>query len=180
MSWKAKNITLSRFIYSLGVRHIGEQNAKLLAREFKNVRKFLESMEALCAKNTEIYEHLNNIEGIGDKILVDIINFFSIKENISIIKQLIDVLNIEDYHDNTKKTSITGNVVLFTGSLEAFSREESKALAERLGARVANSISSSVNLLIAGKDPGSKLKKATDLGIKIIDEKEWVKIINEG
>ena len=177
---KAKNITLSRFIYSLGVRHIGEQNAKLLAREFKNVRKFLESMEALCAKNTEIYEHLNNIEGIGDKILVDIINFFSIKENISIIKQLIDILNIEDYHDNTKKTSITGNVVLFTGSLEAFSREESKALAERLGARVANSISSSVNLLIAGKDPGSKLKKATDLGIKIIDEKEWVKIINEG
>jgi DNA ligase (NAD+) len=177
---KAKNVTLSRFIYSLGIRHIGEQNAKLLAREFKNAKNFLESMEALCAKNTEIYESLNNIEGIGDKILVDIINFFSIKENILIIKQLIDILNVEDYKSTTKKTSITGNVVLFTGSLEAFSREESKALAERLGARVANSISPSVNLVIAGRDPGSKLKKATDLGIKIIDEKEWLEIINEG
>jgi DNA ligase (NAD+) len=177
---KAKKIPLSRFIYALGIRHIGEQNAKLLAREFSNVEAFVESMKALCNKNFEIYERLNNIEGIGDKILIDVINFFSLKENIEIIKQLIDILDIEDYRDSTKKTGITGSVVLFTGSLENFSREESKALAERLGARVASSITSSVNLVIAGKDPGSKLKKAADLGIKIIDEKEWLRIIQEG
>jgi len=176
---KAKNITLSRFIYSLGIRHIGEQNAKLLAREFVTAQNFLDSMEALCVEDSKIYELLNNLEGIGDKILVDIIHFFKIKENLSIIKQLINILNIKDYQETTKKTSVSGKVIVFTGALDSFSREESKALAEKLGARVANTISSSVNLVIAGKEPGNKLKKASDLGISIIDENEWIKIINE-
>jgi len=176
---KAKKVPLDRFIYALGIRHIGEQNAKLLAREFIKAENFLNSMETLCKKDSKIYELLNNLEGIGDKILIDIINFFSVKENISTVKQLINILNIDYYQETIKKTSLSGVVILFTGSLQSFSREESKALAEKLGARVANAISSSVNLVIAGEAPGSKLKKAIELGIKIIDENEWIKIINE-
>jgi len=175
----AKKVSLNKFIYSLGIRHIGEANAKLLAAEFKNASNFINSMESLSLGDKNIYAFLDNLEGIGEKILVDIINFFDIKENISTIKQLINILTIIDHELLKKKTSISNKIILFTGSLDSLSRIESKTLAERMGAKVVSAISSSTDLVIAGKDPGSKLKKATELGIKIIDESEWIKIIKE-
>ncbi|WP_341758016.1 NAD-dependent DNA ligase LigA [Candidatus Tisiphia endosymbiont of Ditula angustiorana] len=170
---KAKNVSLNRFIYSLGIRHIGEQNAKLLAREFQNYGNFIEAMESLLKGDQPMYQRLNDLEGIGDKILVDIIDFFDIKENLQIIHQLSKILEIQDYSDQALKTALTGKVVVFTGSLLTLSRAEAKSQAEKLGAKVSSSVSSATALVVAGADAGSKLRKAKELGIKIIDEDEW-------
>ncbi|MFP3012595.1 MAG: NAD-dependent DNA ligase LigA [Rickettsia sp.] len=174
---KSKNVSLPRFIYALGIRHIGEQNAKLLAREFSSYANFIAQMELLSKNDPDIYQKLNDLEGIGDKILVDIIDFFDIKENTTLIKKLGEVLNIEDYKETREQSSLTGKIVVFTGSLPTISRAESKATAEKLGAKVAASVSSNTYLVVAGVDAGSKLKKAKELNIKIIDEEEWLAII---
>ena len=175
---ESRNVSLPRFIYALGIRHIGEQNAKLLAREFESYNNFISQIELLSKNDSDIYQKLNNLEGIGDKILVDIINFFDVKENIELIKKLGEVLNIEDYKETKEHSSLTGKIVVFTGSLPTTSRAEAKAMAEKLGAKVAVSVSSNTDLVIAGVDAGSKLKKAKELGIKIIDEEEWLTIVN--
>ncbi|MGX6960732.1 MAG: NAD-dependent DNA ligase LigA [Rickettsia endosymbiont of Pentastiridius leporinus] len=174
---KSKKISLPRFIYALGIRHIGEQNAKLLAREFGSYHNFITQMELLKENDSDIYQKLNNLDGIGDKILVDIIDFFDIKENALLIKKLGEVLNIEDYIENREQSTLIGKIVVFTGSLPTLSRAEAKAKAEKLGAKVAASVSSNTDLVIAGEDAGSKLKKAKELGIKVIDETEWLTIV---
>ncbi|HJD58511.1 MAG TPA: NAD-dependent DNA ligase LigA [Rickettsia endosymbiont of Ceroptres masudai] len=174
---KSKNVSLPRFIYALGIRHIGEQNAKLLAREFSSYANFIVQMELLSKNDSDIYQKLNDLEGIGDKILVDIIDFFDVKENTALIKKLGEVLKIEDYKDTREQSSLTGKIVVFTGSLPTISRAEAKATAEKLGAKVAASVSSNTALVIAGTDAGSKLKNAKELNIKIIDEEEWLAII---
>lgn len=174
---KAKNVSLNRFIYSLGIRHIGEQNSKLLAQEFQNYGNFIEAMESLLKDNQSMYQRLNDLEGIGDKILMDIIDFFDIKENLQIIHQLSKILEIQDYSDQTVKTALTGKVVVFTGSLLTLSRAEAKSQAEKLGAKVSSSVSSVTALVVAGVDAGSKLRKAKELGIKIIDEDEWLELV---
>ncbi|WP_395477112.1 NAD-dependent DNA ligase LigA [Rickettsia endosymbiont of Pantilius tunicatus] len=176
---KSKNVSLPRFIYALGIRHIGEQNAKLLAREFSSYDNFITQMELLKENDSEIYQKLNNLDGIGDKMLVDIIDFFDVKENIELIKNLSEVLNIEDYKETREQSSLTGKIVVFTGSLPTLSRAEAKATAEKLGAKVAASVSSNTDLVIAGEDAGSKLKKAKELGIKIIDEAEWLTLVKD-
>ncbi|WP_341747972.1 NAD-dependent DNA ligase LigA [Candidatus Tisiphia endosymbiont of Dascillus cervinus] len=174
---KSKTVPLNKFIYSLGIRHIGEQNAKLLAREFQNYGNFIEAMESLLKGDQPMYQRLNDLEGIGDKILVDIIDFFDIKENLQIIHQLSKILEIQDYSDQTTKTALTGKVVVFTGSLLTLSRAEAKSQAEKLGAKVSSSVSSATAVVVAGSDAGSKLKKAKELGIKIIDEDEWLELV---
>lgn len=181
---KAKNISLNRFIYSLGIRHIGEQNAKLLAQEFGTYDNFISTMESLVNKNQESeqyqqnYQKLNDLEGIGDKILVDIIDFFDIKENIEIIDQLGKILTIQDYNQQINQTILTGKIIIFTGSLLTLSRAEAKSQAEKLGAKVTSSVSTNTDLVIAGDDAGSKLKKAQELGVKIITENEWLEMIS--
>jgi DNA ligase (NAD+) len=174
---KAKTVSLNRFIYSLGIRHIGEQTAKLLAREFQNYNSFIAAMESLLKGDQQIYQRLNDLEGIGDKILLDIIDFFDIKENLQIIQQLSKILNIQDYNQQTTKTVLTGKIVVFTGSLLTLSRAEAKSQAEKLGSKVVSSVSSATDLVVAGSDSGSKLKKAKELGIKIVDEDEWQELV---
>ncbi|WP_375318702.1 NAD-dependent DNA ligase LigA [Candidatus Tisiphia endosymbiont of Oplodontha viridula] len=174
---KAKTVPLNKFIYSLGIRHIGEQTAKLLAREFRNYNNFIAAMESLLKGDQLIYQRLNDLEGIGDKILLDIIDFFDIKENLQIIQQLSKILNIQDYNQQTTETVLTGKIVVFTGSLLTISRAEAKSQAEKLGAKVASSVSSATDLVVAGSDAGSKLKKAKELGIKIIDEDQWQELV---
>lgn len=119
-----------------------------------------------------------DLEGIGDKILVDIIDFFDIKENQDIIHQLSKILKIQDYNQLINQTIISGKVVIFTGSLLTLSRAEAKSQAEKLGAKVTSSVSSNTDFVIAGADAGSKLKKAKELGIKIITEDQWLDIIS--
>ncbi len=174
---KAKTVSLSRFIYALGIRHIGQSNAALLAKEFKNCGNFIDAMEVLACKSPdtskEIYQKLNDLDGLGDKILNDVVDFFDIAENVALIRKLMAILTINDFIDNTTQTALTGKIIVFTGSLETLSRAEAKASAERLGAKVTSSVSASTDLVVAGSDAGSKLKKALELGVKVIDEAEW-------
>jgi DNA ligase (NAD+) len=176
---EAKRTTLARFIYSLGIRQIGQSNAKILAKEFGNIKDFINSMLLLVEGDEEKYYQLRSLEGFADKTVNDIRNFFSCKQNIDTINQLVSILEIENYENDTISSSITGLNVIFTGTLNSISRNEAKARAEKLGAKIVSSVSANTDLVIAGEKAGSKLKKAEELGIKIISEKEWLAIIKE-
>ena len=175
----AKRTTLERFIYSLGIRQIGQSNAKILAKEFGTVKNFINFMLLLTEGDEEKYYQLRSLEGFADKTVNDIRNFFSCKQNVDTINRLVSILEIKDYENNTISSSITGLNVIFTGTLNSISRNEAKARAEKLGAKIVSSVSANTDLVIAGEKAGSKLKKAEELGIKIISEKEWLEIIKE-
>jgi len=173
---RAKKVSLPKFIYSLGIRHIGETNAKLLADIFGSATEFLSCMRLLGANNNTIYERLDNIDGIGNKTLDTLKEFCSEDTNLNAITELIDLLNIQDYKNEIIESALTNKIIVFTGTLTSVSRAEAKAQAERLGAKVSSQISSNTDLLVAGLAAGSKLKKAAELGVKVISEEEWVRI----
>lgn len=172
-----KKCSLNRFIYALGIRHIGEMNAKILARELKSANNFLKQMTVLGKGNAEIYDQLSNLDGIGDRILIDIQNFFELEQNTNNIQKLISTLDIEDYVDNRESNLLSDKIIVFTGTLENLSRSEAKAMAEKLGGKVASSVTSKTSMVVAGSAAGSKLKKATDLGVKIISEQDWIEMV---
>jgi DNA ligase (NAD+) len=136
-------------------------------------------MLLLAEGDEEKYYQLRSLEGFADKTVNDIRSFFSCKQNVDTINQLVSILEVEDYENNTISSSITGLNVIFTGTLNSISRNEAKARAEKLGAKIVSSVSTNTDLVIAGEKAGSKLKKAEELGIKIISEKEWLEIIKE-
>ena len=173
----AKNITLNRFIYALGIRHLGENNAKMMAEEFVSIENFLTRMQLLRIRNQQVIQRLLSKDGIGEKILQELCNFFENQENINTIRQLVNILNISNYEISTQKLPLSGQVVVFTGSLESLSRNEAKTQAERLGAKIASSLTNKTNLVISGNKAGNKLKKAQELGVKIINEQEWLDIV---
>jgi DNA ligase (NAD+) len=176
---KSKQVTLTKFIYALGIRHIGESNAKILAKEFLSARRFFDSMLKLAQGDREIFDLLDNLEGIGSKILIDITHFFECQQNVTTINKLLNILDITDFKESSHSTTLSGQIIVFTGSLTNISRSEIKAQAEKMGAKVSSSVSSSTNLVVAGDKSGSKLKRAIELGIKIISEDEWTKIVKE-
>jgi len=170
---KAQNISLERFIYALGIRHVGEVTAKLLAKNFGELDSLLNAMKEVTAKET-----LLGIEGIGEKVATSITHFFNDPFDLELIAQLNAHLNIAAYKSETIMGSpIFGKSIVFTGQLEHMSRNEAKAVAERLGAKVASSISAKTNYLVYGSDAGSKLKKANELNITLLNEQEWLALI---
>ena len=176
---KSKRTTLSKFIYALGIRHVGENNAKILSKQFITSQIFIDSMIKLEKGDKEIFNNLENLDGIGHKILIDIKNFFECKQNINTAIDLLNILDIDNFIHNTKSSALSGQNIVFTGSLSSLSRSEAKTQAEQLGAKVISSVSNNTNLIVAGGKAGSKLKKAKELGIKIISEEDWKKIVKE-
>ncbi|RTK93362.1 MAG: NAD-dependent DNA ligase LigA [Rickettsiales bacterium] len=176
---KAKTVTLSRFIYALGIRHIGESNAKALAKEFVFINSFFESMLKLADGKLDIFERLDDLDGIGHKMLIDIKDFFTCPQNVATIKELINILEITDYKILTVDGPLSGKNIIFTGTLSSISRSEAKDKAEKLGATVVSVISSNTDLVIVGEKAGSKLAKAQKLGIKTLTEQEWLKMIED-
>lgn len=177
---RARIVDLDKFIYALGIRHIGQTNARLMAREFSTVDNFLNAIIRLINHDQKIHCQLSNITGFGDKILSSLINFVMIEENIETIQKLIPILDINNYQPLVvTQTSLTGKSVIFTGLLTTMSRLEAKTQAEKLGAVVVNAVSASTNLLVTGSSPGSKLKQALALGIEVINEEQWLKITQE-
>ena len=126
----------------------------------------------------KMYDHYVNIDGIGPDVVDDIKNFFD-KEKIKIVKRLSQALNkIEEYKFSTQTNSkLSEKIIVFTGTLENMSRSEAKSKAEELGAKVTNSVSNNTDYVIAGKDSGSKEKKAKELNIKVLNENEWMKFL---
>ncbi|MDB5632683.1 MAG: ligase, NAD-dependent [Tardiphaga sp.] len=179
-----RKIELNRLIFALGIRHIGEGNAKLLARHYGSFESFRDAMLAAAAGQTaegnesEAYQDLNNIGGVGEIVADAVVEFFAEKRNVKALDELIDELDEVIPVEQVKSdTPIAGKTVVFTGSLTKFTRDEAKAAAERLGAKVAGSVSKKTDYLVAGDDAGSKLAKARELGVNVLTEDEWLALI---
>ncbi len=175
---KSKNIGLDRFIFSIGIRHIGQENAKILAEFFKSIDKFSELFNE--NKRKKILENLIDLDGIGGIQIDSINNFFINKTNIDILKKLIDKLNVKKHEIKNKKGKFTNKTIMFTGGFEKMSRSEAKSLVENNGGKVLGTVSKKLNYLVIGssKPTKKKIEKAKDLNIKILEEKEWYKILN--
>ena len=167
-------IDFDRLIYGLGVRHIGETTAKVLARSYETPERLRSEM--LTASNGhegEAFAELNNIDGIGQVVAEALVEFFGESHNLTVFDELVAQLSVTALAAVSTSSPVSGKTIVFTGSLERMSRDEAKAMAERLGAKVAGSVSKKTGLVVAGPGAGSKLKKAGELGIEVIDEDEW-------
>jgi DNA ligase (NAD+) len=164
---------LDRFIFALGIRHIGETTAALLAKTFSTVEEFIRVGKETAAAD-DPHTVFPSINGIGDTVIGALVNFFGNERNDAVLDALLEQVHPKPYVVTVSADSpVAGKTVVFTGSLEKMSRGEAKAMAERLGAKVAGSVSAKTDLVVAGPGAGSKLKQATDLGIEVIDEDQW-------
>ncbi|QRM45007.1 NAD-dependent DNA ligase LigA [Rhizobium sp. BG4] len=173
-----RSIALHRFIYALGIRHVGETTAKLLARSYGTYAAFTAAMQEAAPLSGEAWNELNAIEGIGEIVARAIVEFYKEPRNVEVINALIaEVTPQEAEQPVTSGSPVAGKTVVFTGSLEKFTRDEAKARAESLGAKVAGSVSKKTDILVAGPGAGSKLDKARELGVQTMDEDEWLALI---
>lgn len=169
---------LDRFIFALGIRHIGETTAAVLARTFSTVEELIRVGKETAAAE-DPHTVFPSINGIGDTVIGALRDFFGNERNDAVLDALLEQVHPKPYVVNVSADSVVaGKTVVFTGSLEKMSRSEAKAMAERLGAKVAGSVSAKTDLVVAGPGAGSKLKQATDLGIEVITEDQWFERIN--
>ncbi len=175
---KARKISLNRFIYSIGIRHIGQENAKILASFFKSIDQFSNLLKS--SQRDEILKNLKDLDGIGETQILSLKNFFSNTKNIEIVKNLILKLNIQNFKEPNTKGKLSNINVMFTGSFKKISRSEAKTLTENLGGKVLGSVSKKLNILVVGdtKPTKKKVDKAKELKVKIFSEKEWYKLLN--
>jgi DNA ligase (NAD+) len=173
-----RTIGLDRFLFALGIRHVGQENAKLLARNYTSIDHLLDAMKMAEDHESDARTELENIDGIGPKVASALEDFFAESVNMDVVTGLVEQIAVEDYIVEETESPVAGQILVFTGSLEQISRAEAKAQAESLGAKVAGSVSKKTNMVIAGPGAGSKLKKATELGVKVIDEAEWISIVS--
>ena len=174
----AKTISLNRFIYSIGIRHIGQENAKILAGFFISINKF--SNLFTLNKRREILINLSNLDGIGEIQIKSIEIFFINVKNISIVESLIQVLKIQNFKATNKQGKFKNKALMFTGGFTKISRSEAKAITESNGGKVLGSVSKKVDMLIVGdsKPTKKKIEKAKELNVQIVNEKEWYKLLN--
>jgi len=173
-----REIDLHRLIFALGIRHVGETTAKLLARSYGTYEHFEEAMKAAADPASDAWAELNSIDGIGEVVARAIIEFYKEPRNLDVIDRLIRELQPKEAEKpSTEGSPVAGKTVVFTGSLEKFTRDEAKARAESLGAKVAGSVSKKTDILVAGPGAGSKLAKAVELGVQTMDEDEWLALI---
>ena len=173
-----RNVRLDRFIYALGIRHVGETTARLLAGNYGTTDAFLAAMrEAGVDREGDAFAALDNIEGIGPAVAVAIADFFAETHNIEVVEDLLKEVTPAPLEKVEHGSPVSAKTVVFTGTLERMTRSEAKARAERLGAKVAGSVSKNTDYVVAGPGAGSKLKNAKDLGVKVLSEEEWLKLI---
>jgi DNA ligase (NAD+) len=176
-----RRIELNRLIFALGIRHVGEGNAKLLARHYGTIDVFQSAMQAAGhGHDSEAYQDLNDIEGVGEVVANAVVEFFAESRNLKALQDLLSEIEVLPVEQARKDTPIAGKTVVFTGSLTKFTRDEAKAAAERLGAKVAGSVSKKTDYVVAGDSAGSKLDKARELGVSVLTEDEWLVLIGEG
>ena len=168
-----KKISLDKFIYSLGIRHIGQENAKLLARHLKSANNFFK-----LSLNKDADE-LKNIDGIGDTQIKSIINFFLNKTNENFLFELKKVLEITDTHQLNQSGLLKNKTFMFTGKLQNISRAEAKSLVEKNSGNIVSSVTKKLDYLVIGEKPTNrKIDQAKNLGVKIISQKEWADLLN--
>jgi len=171
---KSKKISLNRFIYSLGIRHIGHENAKLLANHLKNFNNFYK-----LSKINDI-KSLSNIDGIGETQIKSIKVFFSNKINLNILNKLKENMYIFDNKLHTKDGILKNKTFMFTGKLKEISRAEAKSLVEQNSGKIISNVNNKLNYLVIGENPtNKKINKAKELNIKILTQDEWIKMLNK-
>ena len=173
-----RSISLNRFIYALGIRHIGEVNAKRLARHFSSFEALRSTAKAAFDAESEGRKELISIEGIGPIVAEALVEFIHEPHNEAVLDALLAQLHLEPMEVASATSPVAGKTVVFTGALERMSRDEAKAMAERLGAKTSGSVSKKTDLVVAGPGAGSKLTQAQTLGIKVISEDEWLDMVN--
>ncbi len=168
-----RTVPLDRFIYALGIRRIGETNARLLARHYESFETWRGAMLDATTVGSEARSALGSIVGIGPAIADELAAFFSEPRNVATLDDLAGELTIERAAGPVAGGTLVGKVIVFTGALETMTRPEAKARAEALGARVTDSVSKKTDLVVLGADAGSKAKKAAELGVATVSEGEW-------
>ena len=168
---KSKSISLQKFIYALGIRQVGTATAYLIAKHYHTFTAF---MSAMVQQDLQL---LVSIDGIGPAMAKDIVEFFKEEHNLTVINNLLSVISIEEFEGIANTTSeIFGKTIVFTGTLTTLTRSEAKSKALAFGAKVAGSVSTNTDYVVAGENAGSKLKKAQELGVKVITEEEFNRI----
>jgi len=177
-----RKIPLDRFIYALGIRHIGETTARDLARSLGTFAAFRAAAVAAAqgGKDSEAYRDLDNIEGIGETVVEALADFCAEPHNLHALDKLLAEVTVEPIQRAAAVASpIADKTLVFTGTLDKMTRGEAKALAERLGAKVTGSVSNKTDYVVAGADAGSKLTKARELGVNVLTEEEWLKLAGQ-
>lgn len=179
-----RQVALSRFIYGLGIRHVGEVNAKRLAKAYRSYAALAAVAQAATLpadksdKGNDAWRELNDVEGIGSIVAEALVDFYAEEHNRTALAALLDEVTPLDEEVRTVSNSpVVGKTIVFTGSLERMSRDEAKAMAERYGAKTAGSVSKKTDLVVAGPGAGSKLTQAQSLGIEVIDEDAWFTLV---
>jgi DNA ligase (NAD+) len=172
-----RRVPLQRLIFALGIRHLGETGSDLLARHYGSWPAFEGAMTAAQVGEGPEWEVLTAINGVGKVLATSVVTAFHQDAERAAIDRLIPHLSIENPAPRAAESPVAGKTVVFTGSLEQMTRAEAKARAESLGAKVAGSVSAKTDLLVAGPGAGSKAKEAERLGVQVIDEAEWLRLI---
>jgi DNA ligase (NAD+) len=172
-----RTIALHRFIFALGIRHVGETTGKALARAYGTADALLAAMRGVAAKDEAALAELDSIDQIGGTVAEAIADFFGEDHNVAEVERLTAVLTIEPAEQVASSSPVAGKTVVFTGTLEKMTRQEAKAKAESLGAKVSGSVSARTDLVVAGPGAGSKLKDAEKHGVQVIDEDGWLALI---
>lgn len=181
-----RRVPVNRFLYALGIRHVGETNAKRLMRHFLTIEALREAALAAAMpgeehpKGNEAWAELTGIEGIGAVVAEAVVDFFQEPNNEAVLDALLREVTPEPMEAVAAATAVAGKTVVFTGALEKMTRDEAKAMAERLGAKVAGSVSKKTDYVVAGADAGSKLAKARELGVAVLSEDEWLALAAAG
>jgi DNA ligase (NAD+) len=175
-----RTIALDRFIFALGVRHVGETTAMTLARGYGDADSFLKAMDAVAAGDAEAAEELDAMDQVGSAVIAAARAYFAEPHNRAEVRALAEQLDIQPAEAVRSDTAVAGKTVVFTGALEALTRDEAKAQAERLGAKVASSVSRKTDIVVAGPGAGSKLKQAEALGLQVLSEAEWLALAQGG
>jgi DNA ligase (NAD+) len=174
-----RDISLERFIYALGMRHVGDTTARVLARGYGSWEAFHAAVRKLVGGDQETREEMDNLDQIGDTVIDSLAAYFGEKHNRDIVDRLTEEVRILDAERPRADSVVAGKTVVFTGSLEKMTRDEAKAMAERFGAKTAGSVSKKTDYVVAGPGAGSKLKDAKKLGVTVLTEDEWFALIGE-
>ncbi|MBW8880621.1 MAG: NAD-dependent DNA ligase LigA [Asticcacaulis sp.] len=172
-----RDLPLERFIAALGVKHVGDTTAKLLARAFGSERHFHETLVAAADGSEEAFNTIKDLNQVGPVIARSLTSYFAHPYQRGIYERFVEQVRVQDAEAVASTSPVSGKTVVFTGALEKLTRDEAKAQAERLGAKVSGSVSKKTDIVVAGPGAGSKLKTAAELGIQVLTEDEWLALI---
>ncbi|MGL5138649.1 MAG: NAD-dependent DNA ligase LigA [Beijerinckiaceae bacterium] len=172
-----RDIGLDRFIFALGIRHVGETTARVMARHYGEWPAFEAASLKVSGGDEEARAEMDAIDQVGETVIDAVGAYFAEPRNRAIVDRLVGELRIAVAEKPQADTAVAGKTVVFTGSLEKMTRDEAKAMAERLGAKVSGSVSKKTDIVVAGPGAGSKLKAATELGLRVMSEDEWLALV---